>query len=60
MELLIALLAVVGGLIVAAAVIDLKARRRKIRYSIDPGSVRDHRRIADAHSSSRDMGGTGL
>lgn len=50
-------IAVVAGLVVTAGVIDLKARRRKVRYNVDPGSVRDHRRISDARSSMYQNGG---
>ncbi|CAA9265082.1 MAG: hypothetical protein AVDCRST_MAG41-2533 [uncultured Corynebacteriales bacterium] len=54
---LIALLALLGGLVVTAGVIDWKARRRKTRYSIDPGTVQDHRRISDARSNMYSSGG---
>ena len=56
---LIALLALVGALVVTAAVIDLKARRRKVHYAVDPGTVRDHRRISDARAGMHD-GGSGF
>ena len=48
--LVIPLLALVG-LIVTAGVIDWKARRRRTSYTVDPGTVQDHRRITDARSS---------
>jgi len=50
-------LAVVAGLVVTAAVIDLKARRRKVRYDVDPGSVRDHRRTTDGQTGLYPGGG---
>lgn len=58
----IALLALVAGLIVTAAVIDLKAWRRRVRYDVDPASVRDHRRDTDARLGfhDRSLGGGGF
>ena len=57
MLIVILALAVVAGLIVTAAVIDLKARRRKVRYDVDPGSVRDHRRTTDGQTGLYPGGG---
>ncbi len=51
MELVVGSLAILAGLVVAAAVIDLKARRTRRRIDVDPASVRDARRINDARGS---------
>jgi hypothetical protein len=53
------LLGVVAVLMVWAAVIDVRARRRKVSYNPDPASVRDHRRRTDSDMNMRDMGGGG-
>ena len=52
------LLGVVVVLFIAAGVIDLRARRRKVRYTgVDGKAARDARRINEANLNTRGNGG---
>lgn len=56
MEFLLVSLGILGVLVVAAGVIDLRARRTRKRLSVDHGDVRDHRRRVLGESSRHDGG----
>lgn len=49
-------LMLVGPLIVIGAVMDLRARRRGVRYSVDGKMGRDARRAADTENHLRTHG----
>lgn len=56
---LLLILAVVAGLVVWAAAIDIRARRRNVSYNPDPGTVLDQRRGTDSDMNMRNMSSGG-
>jgi hypothetical protein len=53
---LIIALSILAALFVAAAVIDFRARRRKVRYRVDGAATLDARRLNQAEGNVRSDG----
>lgn len=56
MELVVVSVGILVALIITAAVMDVRARRRRHRLSVDSGAVLDARRINQARSEQYGVG----